>query len=156
VHTVELLFDAALEAGVRDLWERLHAAGFRSLATHRHPTNRPHLTLVTTDRLDRLPTLDLPVPVALGPAVMLGRTLARVVTVGPELRKLHLAVWHSVVPSNPLHQPGRWTPHVSLALRVPAGQASPVLDLLRDLPSAHGHLVAARSYDTDSRIAVDL
>ncbi|WP_328478040.1 2'-5' RNA ligase family protein [Actinoplanes sp. NBC_00393] len=156
MHTVELLFDAALEAGVRDAWARLQAAGLRSLAAHGHPTNRPHLTLVTTGRLDRLPTLSLPVPVSLGPAVMLGRTLARAVDDGPELRKLHDLVWQSVEPSNPLHSPGRWMPHVSLALRVPATQVSPALDLLRDLAPAHGQLVAARSYDTESRITVDL
>ncbi|MBG0565081.1 2'-5' RNA ligase family protein [Actinoplanes aureus] len=156
MHTVELLFDAALETSVRDLWQRLHAAGLRSLAAHTHATNRPHLTLVTTGRLPALPPLGLPVPVSLGPAALLGRTLVREVTAGPSLRRLQSAVWGAVVPANPLHSPDRWTPHVSLALNLPAAQHAAALELLRELPPAHGELVTGRSYDTESRTVTDL
>jgi hypothetical protein len=49
VRTVEVVGDAALDAAVRDVWRRLHAAGLPSLATHPHPTNRPHVTLASAD-----------------------------------------------------------------------------------------------------------
>lgn len=155
MHTVELLLDPGLEAGVRDLWERLRAAGLRSLADHTHPSNRPHITLVTTDRLDPLPPLHLPVPVELGSAELLGRTLVRTVD-SPELRRLHAKVCDAVPLSNPLHTPQRWRPHVSLALNMPTAQHQAAFALLRDLHPARGKLVAARSYDTLSRTVTDL
>ncbi len=47
MRTVELLLDPGLDQGVRDLWDRLRDAGLPSLAAHPHPTNRPHLTVIT-------------------------------------------------------------------------------------------------------------
>ena len=155
MHTVELTFDPALDAGVRQLWDRLHAAGLPSLATHRHPTNRPHVTLVSTPSLAGLPPLDLPVPVTLGGARLLGRALVRDVE-SPRLRELHAAVWAAVGGENPLHAPDRWVPHVSLALNVPADRREAVVAFLGDLPAIAGELVLARSYDTETRTVVDL
>ncbi|MEU4422528.1 2'-5' RNA ligase family protein [Actinoplanes sp. NPDC024001] len=151
MHTIELLLDARLDAGVRDVWRRLHAAGLRSLATHTHPSNRPHVTLVSAARLDSAPpALALPVDVEVGEVTFLGRALVRAVT-GPGLRELQAGVWNAVEPVNPLHAPDRWIPHVSLALNVPTAEHDAALDLLRDLKPAYGQLTAARSYDTGSR-----
>lgn len=136
MHTVELLLDPELEQGVRDLWRRLHEAGLPSLATHRHPTNRPHLTLEKRESLAGVVLPALPIPVELGPARMLGRTLIRGV------RGVRLE--------------GLTVPHVSLALRVPEDEQPAALTLLADLPPARGHLVAARSYDTLTRTVIGL
>lgn len=148
MHTVELLLDVALESGVRALWNRLHAAGLPSLATHRHPTNRPHLTVVTASSLTGLAPLPLPLAVELGPVRMLGRALVRTVTPTDGLRELHARVWSALPDAWP--PPADWVPHVSLALRFPAGPP-PV-----DVPPAYGEVVAARSYDTRARTVVDL
>ncbi|WP_239166749.1 2'-5' RNA ligase family protein [Actinoplanes italicus] len=155
VLTIELLLDDRLESAVRDLWESLHAAGLRSLATHRHPTNRPHITLVTTGSLDDLPGLDLPLPVTLGPVHLLGRALVRPAE-SPELRLLHALVWRSAGSINPLYEPSAWVPHVSLALNLPVPQRSDALALLAGLPPLSGHCVAARSYDTEARTVHEL
>ncbi|MFI5842688.1 2'-5' RNA ligase family protein [Catenuloplanes sp. NPDC051500] len=148
---MELLPDAALDSTVRALWDRLHAAGLRSLATHTHPTNRPHVTLVGASTLTCLPPLGLPVPVALGEAVLLGRALVLTVSPSPELSSLHARVWEAVGSENPLHAPDRWRPHVSLALNLPPEQREPALALLSALPRAAGLLVEARSYDSARR-----
>jgi hypothetical protein len=159
VRTVELLLDAGLDAGVRRLWDGLHAAGLPSLATHRHPTNRPHVTLATAASLDALPggpALGLPVPAVLGPARMLGRALVREVLRTPELDRLQAWVYAAVDAVNPLHAPDRWIPHVSLALNVPEPLRPVALDWAGDLPAAYGEFVAARSYDTETRTVTEL
>ena len=155
MHTVELTLDPALDAGVRGWWDRLHAAGLPSLATHRHPTNRPHVTLVSAVSLAGLPRLELPVPVVLGPARLLGRALVREV-LSPRLRELHAAVWRAVGSDNPLHAPQQWVPHVSLALNVPPDRREAAVAFVDDLPPAAGELVAVRSYDTGTRTVTDL
>lgn len=151
MHTVELLLDDALETGTRALWDRLHAAGLASLARHRHPTNRPHVTLVSAASLTGLPPLPLPLETTLGPVRLLGRALVREVADTPALRRLHLELWQAVGSDHPLYAPDRWTPHVSLALNVPATQRAAACELLADIEPAHGRLIAARTYDTDTR-----
>ncbi|MDR7327367.1 MULTISPECIES: 2'-5' RNA ligase family protein [Catenuloplanes] len=144
MRTVELLLDPELDRRVRALWARLHAAGVRSLATHPHPTNRPHVTLVVVPSLDALPPLDLPVPVSLGAPRMLGRAL---VLPAAGLHDLQARVWSAVGSDNPLHAPDRWVPHVSLALNATPGSDT----LLSGLPPLTGAAVAARSYDRETR-----
>jgi hypothetical protein len=156
MHTVELLPDDRLDAGIRALWERLLAAGLPSLATHRHPTNRPHVTLVGATSLAGLPGVPLPLRIGLGPVRLLGRALVREVVDAPELLGAHEAVWRAVGSENPLHAPDRWLPHVSLALNVPAEHRDAACALLAGLPPEHGRLVAARSYDSVSRTVRDL
>ncbi|MEU8652574.1 2'-5' RNA ligase family protein [Streptomyces sp. NPDC048737] len=51
MHTVELLPAPATEAAVEDVWRRLLGLSLPGRATHRHPTNRPHLTSATADAL---------------------------------------------------------------------------------------------------------
>jgi hypothetical protein len=50
MRTVELLGDEGLDQAVWAAWRRLDRAGFSSLAQHRHPTNRPHLTLASAEQ----------------------------------------------------------------------------------------------------------
>lgn len=149
MRTVELVFDPELERAVRTLWDRLHAAGVRSLATHTHPTNRPHVTLAVAASIDALPRLGLPVPVRLGAPRMLGRALVLPVA---GLQGVQTRVWSAVGSANPLHHPDRWVPHVSLALKATPGSDT----LLAGLPALTGHAVAARSYDQGTRTVLDL
>ncbi|MEV6495601.1 2'-5' RNA ligase family protein, partial [Actinoplanes sp. NPDC051633] len=127
MHTVELLLSDDLETAVRSLWHRLHAAGLPSLATHTHPTNRPHLTLVAAESVPQHLDFGLPLPVTLGGVRMLGKALVREVVASCELRTLQAAVWQSCSGANPLHVPGAWLPHVSLALNVRADRRAAAL-----------------------------
>lgn len=151
MHTVELLPDAGLEDGVRDLWDRLRDAGLPSLARHPHPTNRPHLTLITAASLAGLPDLGLPIAAELGRVRLLGRALVREVAGTDRLRELQSRAWRALEDAWP--PPGEWVPHVSLALRVPPSDQAAALRLLAGVPPAHGVFVAARTYDTRTRIA---
>lgn len=132
MHSVELLPDPATERAVRDVWRRLADAGLPSLATHHHPTNRPHLTLATTDhlppqahvRLQHSFAKTLPLPLRLdGPLRFSGRTrmLAWAVRPNEALLRLHEMVWRTLRDApgsesmNPLLDPVRWVPHVTLS-----------------------------------------
>ncbi|MGV0802617.1 2'-5' RNA ligase family protein, partial [Mycolicibacterium elephantis] len=46
VHSVELVFDPATEAVIRDIWDALRDAGIPSQA----PASRPHATLTVAER----------------------------------------------------------------------------------------------------------
>lgn len=152
MRTVELLPDDTLEAEVRAVWDRLAAAGLPSLANHPHPTNRPHLTLAAGEWLPDL-HLDLPVPVTLDGLLLLdgrpGMLVWRVVP-SPQLSALQSQVWAALDDPNPLHEPSRWIPHVSLArhFRTDFDNFDPGV--------RHGQFVAARSYDSASRTITEL
>ena len=156
MHTVELLPDAELDRGVRDLWERLRDAGLPSLAAHPHPTNRPHLTVITAGSLAGLPSLSLPVAAELGAVRLLGRALVRAVTPTDRLREIHGRVWAALAGAEPWPPPPEWVPHVSLALKVPGERQDEALQLLAGLPPVRGWFVAARSYDGRTREVSDL
>jgi hypothetical protein len=156
MHTVELLLDAELEDGVRNRWNLLRDAGLPSLATHPHPTNRPHLTLLTAASLAGLPRLPLPVAVELGPVRFLGRALVLPVAPTAELREIHSRAWSALAGADPWPPPPDWVPHVSLALKVAESRREAALDLLATVGPARGHFTAARTYDTRTRTATDL
>ncbi|MGC4806460.1 2'-5' RNA ligase family protein [Micromonospora sp. DT233] len=163
MRTVELVCSPPLEAAVRAAWDRLAAAGLPSLARNTHPTNRPHLTLASVDEFppgvgDRLAALfdrALPVPARLDRVAVLGGSAPLVWLLRPEpaLTALHEAVWDVLADAAgrlPWHAPGRWVPHLSLALRFRDADrrlARAVVD--GDRPA--GAFVAARSYDGDTR-----
>jgi hypothetical protein len=159
MHTVELSVDPALDALVRSVWQRLHAAGLPSLATHRHPTNRPHLTLATADRLtpEVAPALAaLPVEAELDGLIFFERAVVWRVSLTDALSDLHARVWHALegTERNPQHAPERWEPHVSLALR--AKDQPRYAAELRDLPVARGSFLRARTYDSETRTVTEL
>jgi hypothetical protein len=155
MQTVELLLDAEAEAWVRGLWRRLHDAGLKSLATHPHVSNRPHLTLAVGSSVAGLPRLGLPVPVRLGPVRSLGRGLVLAAD-GPALRELQAVVCAALDDANPLHAPSSWVPHVSLALNMPPAQHDAALTLLGDVSARAASAVAARSWDTENRVVSPL
>jgi 2'-5' RNA ligase superfamily protein len=154
MHTVELLPDPTLDGLVRSVWLRLHAAGLPSLATHEHPTNRPHLTLAAADRLTpELTTAltGLPLETELDGLIFFERAVVWRVRLTDPLRELHRQVWDALAGTdrNPQHAPDRWVPHISLVLR--AKDHSRYAAELRDLPAARGHFRSARTYDSGTR-----
>jgi 2'-5' RNA ligase len=167
MRTVELLGDDELDRAVRAAWRRLDQVGFPSLARHQHPTNRPHLTLASADQwppgaaaalAEALRAL--PVPVRLDRLMFFGGragTLAWVVDGGDALRDLQAQVWSALdgADRNPQHDPGTWTPHISLARRLQPAQAPLAAIAVGGVVPA-GTLNAARSYDSLTRTVLPL
>lgn len=168
VHSVEMLFDADTERAVGAVWADLMAAGIRSLAAHRSPSNRPHVTLSVAESLDDgvddalRPLLDrLPLRCVLGAPILFGGgrtvTLVRMVVPSAGLLSLQADVHRICLPhmsGGPLPHttPGRWTPHVTLARRVPPDQL--VTAVMR--PTMFGEIpatvVGLRHWDGNNRV----
>ncbi|MDY6998821.1 MAG: 2'-5' RNA ligase family protein [Actinomycetota bacterium] len=168
VHSVELLFDPAAEAAVRDLWTALADAGIRSLAGHTSPSNRPHVTLTVAEHMDGAvddalcALLDrLPLSCLIGAPTLFGGgrtvTLVRMVVPSAGLLGLQADVHRVCLPhmaDGPLPHaaPGRWSPHVTLARRLPAGELATALGQ----PGMFGDIAAAavglRHWDGDGRV----
>ncbi|MEU6737264.1 2'-5' RNA ligase family protein [Streptomyces physcomitrii] len=175
MHTVELLPDESADLAVRAAWRTLDAAGLPSQAGHRHPTNRPHLTLLTLPELPPplraglggLLAAALPLPLAVaGPRVFPGptRTLVWVIRPDPALLALHARLWSAcravadpAVRPDSRHAPGRWTPHLTLGRSRRSRAAwpepgDPAFPALPPLPDA-SYWTAARTYDGATRTA---
>ncbi|MER8032079.1 2'-5' RNA ligase family protein [Streptomyces bauhiniae] len=160
MRTVELLLDDASEARVRGVWGRLAEAGMPCLAGHRHPTNRPHLTLTTASELPweavALALSVLPLPLRLeGTLRFEGRTSVLAWRVVPEagLAALQRRVWEVASGGgNPLFEPANWVPHLTLG-RDRSGTGSWPAELLPgELAEPwEGTFTEARSYDTELR-----
>ncbi|SCG44806.1 2'-5' RNA ligase family protein [Micromonospora halophytica] len=168
MRTVELLCSPPLEKTVRAAWDRLAVAGLPSLARNTHPTNRPHLTMASVDafppgaasRLADLFDDALPLAVHLDRVEVLDGSapLVWLVHPTPELTRLHEAVWDVLAGADgqhPWHVPGRWVPHLSLALRF-RDHDRRLARALACVDRPSGQFVAARSYDGDTRTVVPL
>ena len=166
VHSVELLFDDRTDAAVRQVWDELAGAGIRSLAGHRSPTNRPHVTLTVAETIDSgadeaLHSLRdrFPLRAVVGAPMVFGGgrsvTLVRSVVPSAELLAVQADVHRMCLPhmpggALPHGQPGHWTAHVTLARRLPLDQLATVFALpgvTRDLHATAGGL---RHWDGDS------
>lgn len=166
-HSIELLFDEATERAIRREWDALAAAGLPSLANHRSPTNRPHVTLIAAPRID--PEVDealrdtvghLPLACRVGAPMIFGRrslTLVRLIVPSAGLLALHADVHDIVVrhvPSEgryPHTVPGSWTPHVTLARRFVAGHLSAALSATGADEEIDGNAVGMRRWDGDRK-----
>jgi 2'-5' RNA ligase len=156
--SIELLLDPETESRVRADWERLAAAGMSSLASHRSPSSRPHVTLLVRPELEPLAFTGaaalLPVSVVLTTPIVFRHgdrgVLAWGVEPTEELLRLHRAV-HWAAPRGadaPHTAPGQWTPHVTLARRLRVEDLAVALALL---PGRHaGRGVALRRWDSAS------
>lgn len=165
MRTVELLCSAELDVTVRAAWQRLAETGLPSLARNIHPTNRPHLTLAAVDefppgaeeRLTDLFDAALPVRARVDRVAVLDGSapLVWLIRPTPELLALHGAVWDVLAGApgpHPWHLPGRWVPHLSLALRFRDDDRRRARAVIGgDRPT--GDFVAARSYDGVTRTA---
>jgi 2'-5' RNA ligase len=163
VLSLELLLDPAGERAVRAQWERLAAAGIRSLAAHTAPSNRPHVTLTLVrdlddDLRDRLAGIAvvLPIGIRLERTVRFGapgrQVLAWRVTDDGPLRELHRAIDDAISDPRadvPHVAPDDWTPHITLARRVSDDEAARAEALLD--PPGPVRLVALRSWDLERR-----
>lgn len=157
--SIELLLDPRSEALVREDWERLARAGHSSLAAHRAPSNRPHITLLARSELGDVTlggaVASLPFALRLGDPVVFDHgdrvVLARAVQIDAALAALHRAV-HDAVPAGedaPWTAPGRWTPHVTLARRLRRESLDDALALLG--PGRGAIAVAVRRWDAASK-----
>jgi 2'-5' RNA ligase len=167
VRTVELLLDQSAELAVREAWRRLADAGLPSQARHRSPTNAPHVTLAVCPELTAPIRWELaevaatlPLPARFTGVVRFERptsVLAWGLDYDSALASLHRRVWEAVVSDsapetlNPFHEPGRWSPHVTLGRtrRVGAFADRRVPELL-PTPPLSVRLTTLRSYDTET------
>lgn len=165
MRSIELTFDGAAEASVRADWDRLAGAGLPSLASHTAPSNSPHITLAAGDSLAIPPGAPrlwtgLPLDVRLGGLVLFpagkGKyVLARLVVGTAGLLDLHAGLHRHATGALPLTLPGAWTPHVTLARRIPAGSLGAAVGLLD--ATLEARCTAARLWDstTHSITALD-
>ncbi|MFF6815715.1 2'-5' RNA ligase family protein [Streptomyces sp. NPDC012403] len=155
------------ESAVREAWRRLADAGLPSQALHRSPTNSPHLTLAACPELTAPIRWELaeaaaalPLPVRFTGVVRFEKptsVLAWALDLDSALAGLHRRVWEAVASDsppatlNPLHTPGRWSPHITLGRTRRAGAFTDrrVPELLPAPPLAV-RLTTLRSYDTET------
>lgn len=165
MRTVELLLDEAADATVREAWRRLAAAGLPSQARHRSPTNSPHVTLAACPELTAPIRWELaevaarlPLPVRFTGVVRFERptsVLAWSLEPDAALTALHRRVWEAVASDSPpetlspFHEPGRWSPHVTLGRTRRAGAfAGRRVPELLPVPPLSVSLTTLRSFDT--------
>lgn len=158
MRSIELVFDDSTDSAIRADWSRLAAAGIPSLAGHTSPSNSPHITLAAGAALPAAvpPGLEGALPldivfsgVLVFPAGAGKYVLARAVVMAGRLLDLHRDLHAGLSESLPLTRPGNWTPHVTLARRVPAARLGAAVDLL-DL-RLQGQSTGARLWDSESR-----
>lgn len=167
VRTVELLLDEAAELAVREAWRRLADAGLPSQARHRSPTNRPHVTLAACPELTAPIRWELaevaaalPLPVRFTGLVRFERptsVLAWSLDPDPAMAGLQRKVWEAVASDSPpgslspFHEPGRWSPHITLGRTRRAGAfAGRRIPELLPAPPLSAQLVTLRSFDTET------
>jgi 2'-5' RNA ligase len=162
--SVELLLDDATESAVRAQWAALAAAGLPNLGQHTAASNRPHVTMAARRSIDparegalTAAVAALPLGVRLGAVACFGRgpfVLVRLVVASRALLDLQAAVTQVLGPDPTTDRhfaPGRWTPHVTLARRLAAGQVGAALAAVGGTAEAHGYVAACRRWDGDAR-----
>lgn len=135
--SLELTFDDASDTAVRREWDALLGAGLPSQAQHTGSSNRPHVTMLVRSSLGTVDgsTLEgeLPLSLTLGAPVLFGlgqsRVLARSVVPSAALLSLHAALHAEAGEGSEGDHtaPGAWTPHVTLARRVPLARVPEAL-----------------------------
>jgi 2'-5' RNA ligase len=161
VVSLELVLDEAADAEIRREWALLDEAGLPSQAQHTGASNRPHITLLVRTSLGDLTTEPLegrlPIGVTLGAPVLFGtgrtRVLARSVVPHPDLLTLHAVVHALAGPGDdvPHTMPGEWTPHVTLARRLPVDRVGEALAAASGVPVA-ARVVGIRRWDAGTRM----
>lgn len=137
---LELSLDNASDTAITAQWCALQEAGLPSQADHKSMTNAPHVTLVAAASLARpladqaALSIELPQPLAVRGMVFFGEstrvTIAHLVEPTPALFAAISAI-RARVPD--LRHPV-WTPHVTLARRVPRAKVPAVLAVLAAHP----------------------
>lgn len=163
MRSIELVFDDTTDSTIRADWSRLADAGLPSLAGHSSPSNSPHITLAAGPGLEFSSPdgswRELPIDIGFSGAVLFpagaGKyVLARSVVLATSLLELHRRLHQNLSGALPLTLPGEWTPHVTLARRVPAQQLGAAMDLL-DL-RFEGQCTGARLWDSGTKTITPL
>jgi 2'-5' RNA ligase len=164
--SVELLLDDDQDIAVRRQWAALTAAGLPSQADHPGASNRPHITLTIADAvpayletaLKSALTGRVPVPVRLGGLLLFsGRgsvVLARAVVPNLELLELQAtcaALFERLPGLSPKLRPDAWSPHVTLARRLPAEHLGTAIGALGGFNETEGAGVEVRRWDSPAR-----
>lgn len=178
VQSIELLFDEETESVLRAAWDTLAEADLPSLATHVGDSNRPHVTVAVAEEgletgLDAVRAVvagwDLRgagLAAVVGAPLLFGGhrhrwVLTRQVVPSRPLLTLHAAVHRALAEHAPdaevveQTRPDGWTPHVSLARRVPADRLGEALERL-DVEPLPGRFRGARLWDSPSKTVTDL
>jgi 2'-5' RNA ligase len=164
MRSVELTFGESTDSSIRADWARLLEAGLPSLATHTSPSNRPHITLAAGNSLDLRDAVQdlwggLPIAVRFSGLVVFpagsGKyVLARLVVPSAGLLQMHARLHQQCTGAFANTLPDAWTPHVTLARRIPGhllGTAMDVLDV-----RTQGECTAARLWDSPTRTTTAL
>ncbi|WP_375388706.1 2'-5' RNA ligase family protein [uncultured Amnibacterium sp.] len=179
VQSIELLLDDEGESAVRGSWAALADAGLPSLADRAGASNRPHVTVAVTDG-DGFAAAEGALRAVFAGWDLAGRGLAA--TIGaPLLFGGHRQRWvlaRQVVTSRPLltmhaavhralalgasgagviaqTEPDGWTPHVTLARRMPADRLPDALAVL-DLEPIAVRFRGARLWDSVAKAVTPL
>jgi 2'-5' RNA ligase len=163
VQSVELLLDRRTDDLLRRQWRLIADTGVRSQASVVTESNRPHITLAVADeiwpRIDRrLAQMEFaPMPIRLGGVLLFGRRqaiLVRLVVPSEALLALHRTVGEIMAecPGIPAHTgPGEWTPHITLARRVPRDRLGEAITAVLDEPEIAGTVETVRRWDGERR-----
>ena len=169
--SVELVLAPVAEAVLRAEWDRLADAGLPSeRRTVPSPTHRPHLTLYAAEELapgadEALPELfaDLELTVQVGALMLFGPRrdsyvlVRQVVASVPLLDLQQRVVRLCQLAEAPHFAAGRWSPHVTVARRVSAGQVGEMLAVLaRASAEGPAPVAYARRWDSEQRRATRL
>lgn len=160
VQSVELLLDDRGETEIRRQWAVLAEAG---LGNRRAETYRPHITVAVAreiwPRIDHaLERLAFePLPIRLGGLLVFGARrpiLVRAVVVTADLLTLHRRVSEVVSPCPGIPAtmaPGAWTPHVTLARRVPPERLGDAMRAVAADTDFRSLIVGVRRWDGEAR-----
>jgi 2'-5' RNA ligase len=160
-HALELFFDPDSEAEIKQVWNRLEAAGLPSLATRTHRRHRPHVTLVVAERIEAARLQDSRdllaakhLDVTLHSLAVFERSGVLYLSVVPTLallrlhQQVHAALHDSMVTPWEAYSVGAWMPHCTLAQGLTREQLSRGIDVLHDQPVVEAHVTGAGILDT--------
>ncbi|MCG5433521.1 2'-5' RNA ligase family protein [Mycobacterium sp. MYCO198283] len=167
VHSIELIPDADIEAQLWRDWRLLAEAGLPSQLSVRSESNRPHVTVTVASSfgagvdaaLSEVFDL-LPLPCVVGAPLLFGTsrfTVANLVVPSPQLLAFHAAVNRCCRPHAPdglldHAEPGRWTPHLTLARRVEPAQLAQVAPLIARRTELAGQFTGLRHWNGNQRV----
>ena len=163
VHSLELLLDSHSESAIHAVWQQLSDAGLRAPG----PASRPHATLVVAEQISAevdsvlAPLREhMPLPCVIGAPMLFGGptfTLVRLMVPSAELLSIQAQVYSVSAPylspgPLPNSEPGKWTPHLTLARRVTANQLAEAFTIRRTYRDLHGSVVGLRRWDGGKRV----